>query len=288
MACGKGSVSVGALAGASDRLIASAAQSAAAIGLCTSTSSSLRASSQVGRSARRRAREVLESSIVVASATSLVRGALRETGIELIASCSAVAYDACAPEPLRSARWLAGARGLVVAGSAGPALWRGFLTWMAEEPERWTSAHPYDTFVADRLSRADAALAGAGMGYRRFEAAFHAPDRIDFLALARLVGLGSPGPFGLLIHPQHGPWWALRGAWIVDAAVDSPLDARSPCVGCSAPCVGGWANAGGIDRATAEARGRCVVGQGSRYDDDQIGYHYERATTAARLGARTA
>jgi hypothetical protein len=216
-------------------------------------------------------------------ATSLVRGALEGTGIELVSSCGVAAYDACAPDPLRSRVWLPGARGVIVAGSAGPMLWRGFLGRMRERPELWSEAHPYDEFVAGLLARADAALDDAAVRYRRFEAAFGAPVRMDFVALARLVGLGSPGPFGLLIHRQHGPWWALRGAWMVDAEVEAPPAADAPCAGCSAPCVGGWANAGGIAQATAEVRGRCVVGQGSRYDDDQIAYHYDRAETAGRL-----
>jgi hypothetical protein len=225
---------------------------------------------------------------MAANATSIVRRALAGTGIESIASCEAPAYDACAPEPLQSKVWLQGARGVVVAGSAGPALWRGFLERMNKRPELWESSHPYDEFVAGLLGRADEALGAAAVRFRRFEAAFRSPVRVDFVALARLVGLGTPGPFGLLIHPVHGPWWALRGAWIVDAAVDAPIEPRSPCNGCAAPCVGGWPNAGGIGRATPEVRGRCIVGQGSRYDDDQIAYHYDRPSTAARLRKSTA
>jgi|HubBroStandDraft_5_1064220.scaffolds.fasta_scaffold279025_2 hypothetical protein len=227
---------------------------------------------------------------MVATATSIVRRALEGTGIELVASCDADAYDACAPGPLRSTVCLPGARGVVVAGSAGPALWRAFAARTAERPALLRSAHPYDDFVASLLARADAALGEAGVRFRRFEAAVHAPVQVDFLALARLVGLGSPGPFGLLIHREHGPWWALRGAWIVDAPVDARaphLDAPGPCADCSAPCVGGWANAGGIERATAEVRARCVVGQPSRYDGDQVAYHYGRAATVAATRPRT-
>jgi hypothetical protein len=220
---------------------------------------------------------------MASNATSIVRRALRGTGIEAIASCEARAYDACAPEALQSKVWLQGARGVVVAGSAGPLLWRGFLERMNKRPELWGSSHPYDEFVAGLLARADEALGAAAVRFRRFDAAFRAPVRVDFVALARLVGLGNPGPFGLLIHPEHGPWWALRGAWIVDAEVDAPAVPTSPCSGCPAPCVGGWQNAGGIGRATAEVRGRCIVGQGSRYDDDQIAYHYDRLPTAQRL-----
>jgi hypothetical protein len=134
-------------------------------------------------------------------------------------------------------------------------------------------ANPLDRFVSDLLERGDAALSAAGVAFRRFEAAFHASPRVDFLALGRLVGLGRAGPFGILIHPVHGPWWALRGAWLVDAYVEPLTEPSWPCDRCAAPCVGGWHRSGGVGLATAETRGRCVVGQASRYDEDQIAYH---------------
>jgi hypothetical protein len=220
---------------------------------------------------------------MVMSATHLVRDALAGSGIDVVGSSPVVAYDAVAPEDLRSAALLPGARGLVVAGSAGPALWRDFIARMNAAPALWGEPHPYDAFVASLLDRVDEALARAGIRARRFEAAFHAVPRVDFIALARLAGLGTPGPFRLLIHPVHGAWWALRGAWLVDAEVDPPRPVPSPCEGCPAPCVGGWANAGGLVGATPEVRSRCVVGQASRYDDDQIAYHYDREATRARL-----
>jgi len=217
------------------------------------------------------------------NATGIVREALAGSGIGLVGSCPIAAYDAAAPEAIRSAVLMPGAGGLVVAGSAGPALWRLFRARMDTNHALWDEPHPYDAFVATLLDRADDALCRAGIRFRRFEAAFHATPRIDFIALARLAGLGSPGPFRLLIHETYGAWWALRGAWLVDADVDSPPAQRFPCEGCPAPCVGGWEHAGGVVLATAEVRGRCVVGQVSRYDDDQIGYHYDREATRARL-----
>jgi epoxyqueuosine reductase QueG len=220
------------------------------------------------------------------SPTTLVREALAGTGIELVGSFAVPLYDAAAPATLRSAELLPGARGVVVAGSAGPALWRAFREHMGKDAAQWDAPHPYDAFVASLLARADDALVRAGVRARRFDAAFHATPRLDFVALARLARLGSPGPFFLAIHPEHGAWWALRGAWLVDADVDPPLSVRHPCDGCPAPCIEGHANAGGMVAATPEVRGRCVVGQGSRYDDDQIAYHYDRAATVKRLRQR--
>jgi hypothetical protein len=38
-----------------------------------------------------------------------------------------------------------------------------------------------------------------------------------------------------------------------------------------------------MERAMPHVRARCVVGQASRYDEDQIAYHYDRANAIARL-----
>jgi len=146
--------------------------------------------------------------------TGLVRDALAGSGIEHVGSCHVVAYDAAAPEGHRSRDFMpAGARGVVVAGSVGPTLWRAFRARTRQQPSLWDDPNPYDTFVATILARVDAALERQGVAFRRFEAAFHAPVRVSFIALAKLAALGTPGPFRLLIDPQFGPWWALRGAW---------------------------------------------------------------------------
>lgn len=213
------------------------------------------------------------------NATGLVRDALAGSGVELVGSCGVEAFDRRAPEGFRSRDLMPEARGLVVAASAGRELWRHFRRHLEVSREDASTPHPFDRYVATILGRADAALAGAGVAFRRFDASFAAEPRMHFVAMGELVGLGTPGPFGMLIHPVHGPWWALRGAWLVGADVEPPQSTRPPCVGCAAPCVGGWEHAGGVVVATAQARARCIVGQGSRYDEEQIEYHYGAATT---------
>jgi epoxyqueuosine reductase QueG len=217
-------------------------------------------------------------------ATVIIGRALQGTGIELVASCGIDAYDARAPEAFRSSVLFPGARGVVVVGSAGPVLWRRFRARMEAEPKLWDAPHPYDALVAETLSRGDDALRAAGIRFLRFDAAFGAAVRVDFVALAQLVGLGSPGPFQFLIHPEHGAWWALRGAWLVEADIDPPLTVHKPCDGCPAPCIGGLQNASkSAWRATPEVRARCIVGQSSRYDAEQIAYHEDRVGTVLRL-----
>jgi hypothetical protein len=209
--------------------------------------------------------------------------ALQGTGINLFGACDVASWDVRAPEGYRSVDFMPRARGVVVAASAGTDLWAGFRAEQRAHPERWDRPHPLDEHVARLLDRADVAFARARVGSRRFEAGLAASPAVDFRALGEITGLGSMGPFGLLIHPVHGPWWALRGAWLVDAAVSEPATYPAPCAGCSAPCVGPAAREGGIVSATPEVRARCVLGHASRYDREQIAYHYDRDATLPKL-----
>ena len=217
---------------------------------------------------------------------AIVAEALRDTGLNVSASCSIEAYDRRAPRGYKADDFMPRARGVVVVGSAGRELWARLRGAAESDPTRWQNAHPLDTYVASLLDRADFALAHARVGSRRFEPRIdaHPAESLDFRALGELTGLGTMGPFGLLIHPVHGPWWALRGAWLVDAPVGDPGAHPAPCAGCHAPCLGSR-RPEGIVLATALVRGRCIVGQESRYTDEQLAYHYDREATLERLRA---
>lgn len=211
------------------------------------------------------------------SPAALVRNALEGSGLDLTGAAPIDAYDARAPEPLRSARLLPAARSVVIVASGGRALWPAFRAWLDEGGGRAALPHPLDAYVAGALDRADAALAAAGVAFRRFEPTFTAPIALDFRALGELAGLGVLGPFGMLIHPRFGPWWALRGAYLVGADVAAPAALPAPCAGCPAPCVADRAPSDDLARATIAARERCVVGAEHRYTDAQLAFHYGRA-----------
>jgi len=123
---------------------------------------------------------------------------------------------------------------------------------------------------------------------------------VPFQRLGRAAGLGGPGPLGLQIHPQFGPWWAYRGLLVLDR----PLPAETPpgdgCAGCAAPCVAacpaGAVSRGGFDvvacrarRLTAEpcrlscaARIACVRGPEHRYRDEELAFHMRASLTMMR------
>ena len=207
----------------------------------------------------------------------LVRAALGETGLDLVGAASVAAYDARAPAGRRARELFAPARGLLVVGSAGRGLWARVRAAAGK------GEHRVDDYVESALGLADAALAKEGVGFRRLLPTFAFTPRADFVALGEIANLGRMGPFGLLIHPEHGPWWALRGAYLVDREVEPTPAMAHPCAGCAAPCVGGPGRTLSIAEATPEVRTRCVVGPASRYDDEQIAYHYGRAVADVRL-----
>jgi hypothetical protein len=222
---------------------------------------------------------------------------LAEGGVNLVASVEADAWDAAGPPPgFAAGELLPGARALIVAGSAGGALWARFTAWLAEAPRARLAdeAHPLDRYVAMVLDRADALLAAEGVRARRFEPTFLFQPRIDFQRVVRLARLGCASPIGMVVHPEYGPWWAARGAWLVDRAIPATAPASTegrPCAGCAAPCRAAIpAGAEGtIAAATRAAREACVLGA-HRYSDEQLTYHYDppagRAALLARLGCK--
>jgi hypothetical protein len=218
------------------------------------------------------------------NAVEIVEEALAGTGLNLVSACGIEAYDRRAPRGFRSDALMSRARGLIVAGSAGRELWAGLRRAAEGEDAFWDKPHPLDGYVGTLLDRVDIALARARIGSRRFEPLVGElpAHSLDFRALGEITGLGTMGPFGLVIHPVHGPWWALRGAWLVDVEVVEPSASPAPCAGCHAPCLGS-ARPEGILLATALVRGRCIVGQESRYLEEQVGYHYDREATVAKL-----
>jgi hypothetical protein len=198
-----------------------------------------------------------------------------------------VDFDAVAG-PLRLADLLAGAGGALLVGSGGPAFFDRFAgAWEAGDG----APDPLDRYTA----RVVPAVVDATLGPLGARHAVHFPfgvrPLIPFQRLGRRAGLGGPGPLGLQIHPEFGPWWAYRALIVLDRAlpaVDPPGDG---CAGCDAPCVdacpaGAAARAGfavaacHARRLTAEpcrlscaARIACVRGPAHRYRDEELAFH---------------
>jgi hypothetical protein len=235
---------------------------------------------------------------------ALVR-ACAPAGLNLVGVADPARYDAVVAPARQSAALLAGTRAIVVVANGGPALWRAFSLALAADPRQLTEEpHPLDAFVQRAVAEADVAL---GAIHRRwFFAAANADLHLDFRVLGHLAGLGGRSRLGLLLHPRHGPWMALRAACFLDVALPFAVpDGADPCAGCPGYCAstcpgaafptGAW----DVERcsafhredsrcaATCHARLSCPRGEArSRYSPDEITYHYNRELGRRELRGR--
>jgi len=145
-------------------------------------------------------------------------------GLNLIGTTTPAAYDALVPA---SHRLGAEARGaIVVIGNGGGAFWSVFRDYAGAGPD---TAHPLDVFTAAILT-AHAVPVAERLGlHPELRFPFEPAARpLSFVHLAEAAGLGRRGLLGVLLHPEFGPWMALRGALLVDEA---PVAARPAGLG---------------------------------------------------------
>ena len=122
------------------------------------------------------------------------------------------------------------------------------------------------------------------------------PDLVSFGLLASVSGLTHTSPVHLAIHPQYGPWLALRGVIILDedaSALFTPVSPH-PCTRCDAPCLEALKTAKNLSatinadaiakhwRSWAAIRLVCPVGQSAVYSHDQLRYHYTHSRDALK------
>jgi hypothetical protein len=184
--------------------------------------------------------------------------------------------------------WLgAGARrrGILVGNTR--ALWPHF-TEALRDPALAAEAHPLDRYTEGAIA---AAFPGAHV---RFTHLTYGGAYLPLQRLAVDTGLAAMGPQHLLVHPEYGPWFALRAAVVLDGEpwLHSARIAQ-PCA-CDGRCEAAFeaARATMSARAWLAVRDACTV-RAWRYTDAQIAYHYdhafppgvEPALTGAALGA---
>ena len=116
---------------------------------------------------------------------------------------------------------------LVLAGNAGPRMWRAF------DAARAGGAMTLDQWSV-RVLREFAARLGAHAVFP------FARPYLPFQRWAMRAESCHASPLGLLIHPDYGLWHGYRGALLFADALDLPPPERrpSPCAGCKEkPCL---------------------------------------------------
>ncbi len=186
---------------------------------------------------------------------------LSGAGVNLAGVLPIDAYDERVPSGWRSAALLPSARSAVVLATGGPTFFRAFR----QSPEAGESIDPLDRFLVRVVEAAIRGEPAAVAGYY-----FERRDGFaDFVGLARASGLGVPSRLGILIHPEFGPWLAIR-ALILTERVLTPTHGLpgfdlSRCTAHSRQdpaCQVGCA-----------ARRACPVGARYRYEADGEAHH---------------
>lgn len=152
------------------------------------------------------------------------------------------------------------------------------------------SDNPIDETVVEELSLL---LQNAA-----YKFVYPAETMISLLPILKHLGLHGHSLLFPDIHPQYGPWWAVRAAILVDVDPSSAPQTTfvSPCVTCPAPCIeacpgqavlqSGWNAVQCMDyrlsnnsvcAQSCPARISCPVGPEYRYDPEIINYHYKRS-----------
>jgi hypothetical protein len=215
--------------------------------------------------------------------------AIAPAGFDVMGAAQVGVYNRTLDEKLSGYRLpeLAGERSLVLVLGNTRRMWPLFMRAFRERLR--SEEHPVDAYARHELTRAVAEVAGglniAGDLRFTFE---QAPRAVAVQRLAILTGVAEQSPVGLLVHPEHGPWFSFRAAAIF--STEGPEAQRAPitCSACDTkPCLAArekvdLATGGVYTRESFDAHWRlwlgmreaCPVGTPARFGEQQIRYHY--------------
>lgn len=168
------------------------------------------------------------------------------------------------------------------------ALWPVWLDALAADPALAARSDPLDAYTERALHDALAELrAPASVRFAHETGA----RRVAIQRVAHTAGLAYLTDTHMSVHPEYGPWVALRA--VITVAVAGPPGGAAPmahpCGDCAAGCRPAFERAlATIAGAPSEENARthwrdwlacrdaCPVGREHRYSDAQIHYHYCR------------
>jgi hypothetical protein len=228
-------------------------------------------------------------------------------GLNLIGTTDVARYDAVVPARCAVGTRVPDARTLVVIGNGGAAFWEAFRRARTRAPLAAVQPDPLDAFtrsvVLEAVGAPELDLGGPPRVLFPFE-----DQPLSFVHLGECAGLGRRSLLGVLVHPEFGPWMALRAALVLPFALAAPrpADGFDPCPHCVArPCVaacpagaigpGGWdvpacaahrlSGAGAGCDTGCHARIACVLAPEHRHPPEALAFHQAaaRAAMAARV-----
>lgn len=184
--------------------------------------------------------------------------------------------------------WSGSATALALVVANTRALWSPFLAALRADPELARAAHPLDEYTVRTLREV---ASGLPEPWAVYFAHTLEPSPLPIQRIAQAAGFACLSPSHLSVHPEHGPWLALRAILVIEVEGPSgPPPRRSePCGSCDKPCLAPLARAleeplpSFLDdarardwRAWVAIRDACPWGRASRYGPEQLEYHYTK------------
>jgi epoxyqueuosine reductase len=236
-----------------------------------------------------------------------IGAALAPHGLNLIGTATVAAYETLVPSQYHVVSLLPQAKTLVVIGNGGREFWAGFQAYCHVRPGYLQEhEHPLDDYTVETIENALAlCLQRSDAVYRYLYPFRFWTEPVSFMHLARAAGLAGPSILGVVIHPEYGPWLALRAALLIDQDLYAPPTAPDfdPCPtcrerACMAACPAtavsaekGWdipacvrhrLHSPGDCTNRCHARYDCVYGRAYRYPPDELQYHQQRSFAEMR------
>lgn len=230
---------------------------------------------------------------------------LMEAGLDLCAATQVGRYNAtiAARAPEFELPDYGNPRSLVVVIGNTRALWPRLLEAMAEDETLMGHPDPVDTYAQREIERAVGEVVEETGIEASYRLAAHVPERgasvenggVAIQELARIAGMADLSPSNLAVHPEHGPWIALRAAVVFDTEGPDDTVVVQVCKDCEAPCTDALEAALQATRESQQdeeeplddpvarhwekwldVREACPVGEGSKYPPEQSEYHYKK------------
>lgn len=235
------------------------------------------------------------------------RKSLASYGFNLLGTTAISAYEALVPPQYHVSSLLPRATTLIVIGNGGGDFWRGFRAHCDAHPDYLQErAHPLDDYTVATIEAVLTPILLESDAVYRYVYPFRFwTEPVSFMHLAQAAGLAGPSILGVTIHPEYGPWMALRAAVLLDHEVYAPPPAAGfdPCPTCTERACINACPASAIRPATGwdipscvqhrlqvetdcldscQARYDCVYGRKYRYPLDELQYHQRRSFAEMR------
>ena len=139
--------------------------------------------------------------------------ALAPVGLNLIGTTPVADYEALVASKYHIDTLLPTAKTVIVIGNGGGEFWQHFRAYADARPGYFQQhEHPLDAYTVEIIESTLTHHLDLTRARYRYIYPFQFFDglTVSFMHLTQAAGLAGPSILGVMIHPEYGPWMALR------------------------------------------------------------------------------